>query len=135
VSSFVLVKTFASRPEAELAKGILEAGGIRAVVSADDAGGMRPELAFSRGVRLLVKLADAARARELLAGEEPPESAAERRLLGARLRGCMLPAGGGFLLLGVGTALGEAVHWLGVLVIIAGAALLVTAVVRGTRAA
>jgi len=96
---------------------------------------MRPELAFSRGVRLLVELADAARARELLAGEEPPESAAERRLLGARLRGCMLPAGGGFLLLGVGTALGEAVHWLGVLVIIAGAALLVTAVVRGTRAA
>jgi VIT1/CCC1 family predicted Fe2+/Mn2+ transporter len=135
VSSFISVKTFPTRPEAELAKGILEAGGIRAVVTADDAGGMRPELAFSRGVRLLVEVGDATRARELLAAEEPPETAAERRLLGVRLRGCMVPALGGFLLLGVGSALSDGVHWLGVTVILAGLALLVTAIVRGMRAA
>jgi putative signal transducing protein len=135
VSSFVSVKTFPTRPDAELARGILEAGGIRAVVTADDAGGMRPELAFSRGVRLLVEVGDAARARELLAAEEPPESAADRRVLGARLRGCMVPAVGGFLLLGVGSALTEVVRWLGAAVVLAGVALVITAVVRGRRAA
>jgi len=135
VNSLVSVKTFASRSDAELAKGILEAAGIRAVVSADDAGGMRPELAFSRGVSLLVESGEATRARELLAAKESPENVAERRLLGARLRGCMLAAAGGFLLLGAGAALSEAIPWLGAMVVVAGAALLITAIVRGRRAA
>ena len=40
---------FASRIEAEMAKSILDANGIKASVSADDAGGMRPELGFTSG--------------------------------------------------------------------------------------
>ena len=38
MSSLIGVKTFATRPEAELAKSILKAGGVRAVVPFDDAG-------------------------------------------------------------------------------------------------
>jgi Putative prokaryotic signal transducing protein len=135
VSPLVAVKTFASRPVAELAKDVLETDGIRAIVSADDVGRMRPELAFSRGVRLLVEESDAHRAQELLAAMEPPESPAERRILTARLRGCMLPAIGGFLLLGVSAAVGESIKWLGAIGVLASVALLVIAVVRGSRAA
>jgi Putative prokaryotic signal transducing protein len=49
------IKTFSSRQDAELAKGLLAANGVNAVVSGDDYGGINPGLAFSSGVRLLVK--------------------------------------------------------------------------------
>ncbi len=134
VGSIVCIKTFATRPEAELAKGMLAAGGIRAVVSVDDFGGLRPEVAFSRGARLLVDAGQAGRALEILSVEERPESAAEGRALKARLRGCMLPTLAGFLLLGVGAFVVDSVKWLGAIIILAGAALLVVGLVRGTRA-
>ena len=55
MSKLVCIKTFANRAEAGMAKSMLEANGIKASVSADDAGGMRPELGFtSGGVKLLV---------------------------------------------------------------------------------
>jgi hypothetical protein len=63
----VPVATFGSRPEAELARGLLESVGIPAFVSADDAGGMRPPLQLSQGVRLMIREADLARARRVLA--------------------------------------------------------------------
>ncbi len=135
MSSLVCIKTVATRPEAELARGLLEASGIRVVVPFDDAGGLRPEIAFTRGVRLLVDVEQAHRARELLAAQERPETTFERRVLTTRLRGCMIPATVGFLLLGIGAAVGETVTWLGVIVVLAGATLLVLAVVRGRRAA
>ena len=135
MSTLVPVKTFANRPEAELARGMLEAAGIHAAVTADDAGGMRPELAFSRGVRLLVAVDEVERASTLLAAEEPPERAAERRVLGARLRGCMLPGVLGVVLVGVGMAISDGVRWVGAVVVLAGIVLLVVAIVRGTRAA
>jgi hypothetical protein len=50
-----------------LARGLLESVGIPAFVSADDAGGMRPPLQLSQGVRLMVREADLARARRVLA--------------------------------------------------------------------
>jgi hypothetical protein len=64
----VVVQTFGSRPEAELAKGELESEGIAAMIQADTAGGMREHLAWSgTGFRLLVREDDAASAREILA--------------------------------------------------------------------
>ncbi len=60
------VKTFLNRYEADLAKGFLESQGIEAFVSADDSGGMRPALAFSGGVGLMVKNEDAEEALGIL---------------------------------------------------------------------
>ena len=70
MSDIVCVKTFSGRLEAEIAKGMLEAHGIRAMVAADDAGGFRPELAFSFGVRLLVLEGSAEQALSLIAASE-----------------------------------------------------------------
>jgi hypothetical protein len=66
----VPVASYGSRPEAELARGLLESVGIPAFVSADDAGGMRPPLQLTQGVRLMVREADLARARRVLADHE-----------------------------------------------------------------
>jgi hypothetical protein len=63
----VVVETFSTRMEAEMAAGLLEAEGIYALVSADDAGGAYPQLQYLRGVRLIVFPEDEARAREILA--------------------------------------------------------------------
>ena len=63
----VVVDKFSSRMEAEMAAGILEAEGIYALVTADDAGGTYPPLQYLRGVRLIVAPEDERRAREILA--------------------------------------------------------------------
>lgn len=61
------IKTYNNKVEAEIAKGLLEANGIKAIVSVDDCGGMRPHLQLSVwGVRLLVKREDAQKALEVL---------------------------------------------------------------------
>jgi len=63
----VVVKTFGSRPDAEIAKGALESAGIDAMILADTAGGMREHLAWSgTGFRLLVREDDARAALEVL---------------------------------------------------------------------
>lgn len=55
MSNLVCVKTFADRLQADMARSLLEVNGIIASVSADDMGGMRPDLAFtSGGVKLFV---------------------------------------------------------------------------------
>lgn len=66
------VGTFANRQEAELARGALEASGIEATVSADDAGGEIPGLDMSQGVAVLVRGEDLEAARQALGldGEE-----------------------------------------------------------------
>lgn len=63
----VVVERFSTRLEAEMAAGLLEAEGIQAFVSADDAGGAYPPLQYVRGVRLIVFQEDETRAREILA--------------------------------------------------------------------
>jgi hypothetical protein len=63
----VILETFSSRMEAEMAAGLLEAEGIDTLIMADDAGGAYPMLQFVRGVRLLVFKEDEARGREILA--------------------------------------------------------------------
>jgi len=67
--ALVVVGTFLTTMEAELARGALDAADIESMVSADDAGGMRPGLWVS-GVRLLVRAEDAARAAEVLSSDE-----------------------------------------------------------------
>jgi hypothetical protein len=68
----VPVAVVASRIEAELIVGLLRSNGVRAAVSADDAGGQDPQLQV-QGVRVLVAPSDEATARQLLA--EADESA------------------------------------------------------------
>lgn len=71
MSTTICLKTYASRDEAEFDRAILEGAGIRAMVSADDCGGMRPHLAFtSGGVKLLVLSENLERAAELLKQSE-----------------------------------------------------------------
>ena len=62
----VPVTVVASRTEAELIVGLLRSNGLRAAVSADDAGGQDPQLQL-QGVRVLVAAEDEALARQLLA--------------------------------------------------------------------
>ena len=55
MSNLVCLTTFETREQADMAKAMLESNGIKASVSADDAGGARPHLAFtSGGVQLFV---------------------------------------------------------------------------------
>lgn len=68
----VPVAVAASRVEAELLVGMLRTNGVRAVVSADDAGGLEPQLQL-QGVRVLVPRSEEATARQLLAaGDDTP---------------------------------------------------------------
>lgn len=68
----VPVAVVASRIEAELIVGMLRSNGVRAAVSADDAGGQDPQLQI-QGVRVLVAPSDEATARQLLAeADESP---------------------------------------------------------------
>ena len=61
----VVVATFLNQIEADIARSALEAADIESMISADDAGGLRPALRMS-GIRLLVRAEDAKRASELL---------------------------------------------------------------------
>lgn len=64
-ADLVVVGTFLNRIDAEVAKGALDAADIESLVSADNAGGLRPTLWMS-GVRLLVRSEDADRASKVL---------------------------------------------------------------------
>jgi hypothetical protein len=64
----VVVRSYGTEGEAEVAKGVLESSGIDAMIQADTAGRMREHLAWSGlGHRVLVREEDAAAARSLLA--------------------------------------------------------------------
>jgi len=66
-NDLIVVHTFASQPEAEVAKTALESAGIDAMIKADTAGGMRPHIAWSSGgFQVLVREEDVAEAREVL---------------------------------------------------------------------
>jgi hypothetical protein len=75
----VVVQSYTSRPEADLAKGALEDAGIQAMIQADTVGGMREHLAWSgAGFKILVREEDATAARDVLAplpeGDEIPDA-------------------------------------------------------------
>jgi hypothetical protein len=62
----ITVRTYQVEYEAELARAVLEAHGIDAVVLADNAGGMLPMLQPLFRIRLVVRGEDAEEAREIL---------------------------------------------------------------------
>jgi hypothetical protein len=61
----VVIRTFVSEADANLAQAILAANGIEAIVLRDDAGGMLPSMSLGSDIRLVVRAADAPLAREL----------------------------------------------------------------------
>lgn len=66
-ANLIIVGSFGSEPEAEIAKSALEAAGIGAMIQADTAGRMRPHIAWSgSGFKILVREEDATAAREVL---------------------------------------------------------------------
>ena len=71
------VGSYATRSDAELAQGVLEAAGIQSVLAADDAGGAYPFL-LAGGARVLVDEADAEDAAAILA-ERPDADRKEQR--------------------------------------------------------
>ena len=75
MSDLVCIRTYSFRPEAELARSVLEAGGIESVVMADDAHGMRPMVGLATGgVRLCVRREDAEKAVAVLDRAEPEDT-------------------------------------------------------------
>lgn len=70
-SDRVVVRTFMTEPDAELARAVLAANGIAATVLRDDAGGMLPSMSLGSEIRLVVAAGDAEAAREILqAGDD-----------------------------------------------------------------
>jgi hypothetical protein len=67
--ALVTVRTFTNEADAELAKTQLKSAGIRCFLSGDDCGGLRPALTMTRGIKVVVRADDGARAAEIL-GEE-----------------------------------------------------------------
>ena len=66
-SKLVVVRSYGNRPEADLAKGMLEDAGIQAIIQADTAGGMREHLAWTgAGFKILVRDEDAMLAQDVL---------------------------------------------------------------------
>jgi hypothetical protein len=66
-SNLVVVQSFGTRAEADIALGILESSGMEAMIQADTAGGMRQHLAWSGlGFRVLVCEEDVVMARDVL---------------------------------------------------------------------
>jgi putative signal transducing protein len=66
-AELVVVHTFSSQPEADVAKSALDAAGIDAMIQADTVGGMRQHLAWAgTGFQILVRADDVAAAREVL---------------------------------------------------------------------
>jgi hypothetical protein len=71
--NLVVVQSFGTRAEADIALGILESSDIEAMIQADTAGGMRQHLAWSGlGFRVLVCEEDMAMAHDIL--NPPPDT-------------------------------------------------------------
>jgi hypothetical protein len=72
-SELVVVQTFGSRQEADVAVSALDAAGIEAIVQADSGGGMYRAMAWAGvGFQVLVRRDDAEASRAIL--EEPARS-------------------------------------------------------------
>ncbi len=75
MDNFVVVATYSSELEAELAKATLTAAGIESVLRYEDTGGMMPVLQHSEGVKLLVDESDVEEAKEMLSTSASEDSA------------------------------------------------------------
>jgi hypothetical protein len=54
----IAIRTFPTRTEAELVRGLLESAGIPAWVSTDDAGGLYPSFDLADGARVMIRESD-----------------------------------------------------------------------------
>lgn len=70
-SDLVVVATFRSTTDAQIAKGILDEAGIESMIRADNAGGMYPAIS---GAELLVRTEDVQKANEALNRRHHPSS-------------------------------------------------------------
>lgn len=68
-TSLVVVGTYLTAIDADLAHTVLEAEGIESMVRSDDCGGLRPHL-WMHGVALLVRSEDAQKAAGILASAD-----------------------------------------------------------------
>jgi hypothetical protein len=75
-SQLIVVHTFKSRTEAELAHSALEAAGIESMILADDAGGAQPGLWEGEPIKVLVRPENENEARAVLdiTAKPSPES-------------------------------------------------------------
>jgi Putative prokaryotic signal transducing protein len=76
-SDLVVVATFRSTPDAQIAKGILDEAGIESMIRADNAGGMYPAIS---GAELLVRTEDVQTANEALNRRHHPSTDAPETL-------------------------------------------------------
>jgi hypothetical protein len=66
-TNLVVVRTFNSRPEADMAVSALDAAGIDAMIRADDSGNMRPSVAWAGvGFEVVVRIDDSEAAHAIL---------------------------------------------------------------------
>jgi hypothetical protein len=83
----VRVGRFLSRAEAEIARGVLVANGVPAVVLGDDAGGVHPDISYGYGgVAVGVHPDDVEEAEALLGDIDPPIDRGDLRSPGWRPR-------------------------------------------------
>jgi hypothetical protein len=68
-AELVVLRTYPTVIDAELAKSTLESVGIDSMIRSDNEGGQSPALAFNRGVELLVLANDAQAANDVLGVE------------------------------------------------------------------
>ena len=66
----VVVRTYTSNVEADVARTALEAAGIESMVTSDDEGRQSPGLGFTRGTALLVRSEDVKDADEILSVDD-----------------------------------------------------------------
>ena len=136
MSDLVCLRTYATRTEAELVQELLGSAGILALVNVADAGGSRPEVAFSTGASLFVSAGQVADAQAILATHETPEDRVPQQARNAKARGCLWPAIAGCLLFVIGGfAADYLAGWVGNVFFAAALVLLVVALIRGSRAA
>lgn len=62
-SDLIIISTFRSTADAQIAKGLLDEAGIESMIRADDAGGMYPAIS---GAELLVRSEDVDKAHDAL---------------------------------------------------------------------
>ncbi len=73
-ANLVVIRSFGTAAEADLAKSALESAGIASMIKADSVGGMRPHVAWATGgYKILVREDDADEARDVLNPPHPDE--------------------------------------------------------------
>ena len=73
-----VLRTFNSRPEAELVRSILAGSEIESFIVSDDCGTIDPALGFGRGVALLVDSEDLDRASRVMTDTAHPDGGGDR---------------------------------------------------------